>query len=247
MPGEAAARLADRTGLVHHMESMGTVDGPGVRFVLFLQGCPLRCLYCHNPDAIGPGGTRWTAGAVTQEILRYRSFLQGVTLSGGEPLAQPDFAEALALLLREADLPCALDTAGAPHLNRCRAAIDAAALLLLDVKAADPALALRLSGADNRRSLATLDYCERTGKAVWLRHVLVPGFTLEADALEALAALVLPYRCIARVELLPFHQLGAPKWDQAGLPYRLRDVPAVTQEETAWAKEFFARRGICAV
>ncbi|MDR2686887.1 MAG: radical SAM protein, partial [Oscillospiraceae bacterium] len=176
------------TARIHHTETFGTVDGPGVRYVFFLQGCPLRCLYCHNPDSIDPrGGAPWTDTQAVQEVLRYRNFIRGVTFSGGEPLLQPEFVRAVAERLQKLGIPSAIDTAGAPDLPLCTAAIDAAELLLLDVKAAGDELAHKLTGRGSARSFLTLDYCEHTGKKVWLRHVLVPGWTLKYRQLEALA------------------------------------------------------------
>ncbi|MDR2526068.1 MAG: radical SAM protein [Oscillospiraceae bacterium] len=233
--------LEQAVGHIYHTESLGAVDGPGLRYVFFLQGCPLRCLYCHNPDAqdapAAHDGAAMTAGAAAKQAIALKSFLQGVTFSGGEPLCQPNFVRAVTLLLAEAALPAAIDTAGAPTLgDDAKAAIDAAALLLLDIKAADTAIAKRLTGQGNESALATLSYCEATSKPVWLRHVLLPGWTLERAQLEALGRLILPYKCIERVELLPFHKLGEHKWGALGRPYTLQKTPAVTQEELTWAR-----------
>ncbi|MDR1928383.1 MAG: radical SAM protein [Oscillospiraceae bacterium] len=240
-------RLKKISGLLHHTESFGAVDGPGLRFVFFLQGCPLRCLYCHNPDAAAeepPGtGQKITAGAAAEKVLRLRNFLQGVTFSGGEPLLQPEFIRAVTLLLGESGFPAAIDTAGAPDLQRCKAAIDAAALLLLDMKAANDAAAVELTGRDLSAAFATLDYCERTGKPVWIRHVLVPGRTLAQTPLETLARRLRSYRCIEKTELLPFHKLGEPKWERLNRAYQLRETPAVTPEELAWARAVFRQAG----
>ncbi len=240
------AALRQVTGNIHHTESFGAVDGPGLRFVLFLRGCPLRCLYCHNPDALAfAGGTSWTAGEALDHILRYKSFLKngGVTFSGGEPLAQPGFVAALSSLLREKGVHVAIDTSGCQPLDSARQAIDQADLLLLDIKAADPELCRRLTGMDNANALRTLDYCESIGKPVWVRHVLLKGYTLERDQWEQLAALLKPYRCIQRLELLPFHKLGEPKWEQARMTYQLKDTPATTREELEEAKAYFVSQG----
>ena len=232
------------TARIHHTETFGTVDGPGVRYVFFMQGCPMRCLYCHNPDSIDPnGGTQWTATQAVQEVLRYRSFIQGVTFSGGEPLLQPDFVREVAGRLQKRGIPSAIDTAGAPDLPLCTAAIDAAELVLLDIKAAGDDLCRKLTGYGNGRAFTTLDYCEHTGKRVWLRHVLVPGWTLKFRQLEALARRLRPYKCIERVELLPFHQLGAPKWEALGLEYPFKDAPPADPEEVEEAADYFAEMG----
>lgn len=240
------ASLRQVKGVIHHTESFGAVDGPGLRFVLFLRGCPLRCLYCHNPDALPfSGGTLWTAGEALDHILRYKNFIKngGVTFSGGEPLAQADFVAALSQLLHGEGIHVAIDTSGCEPLPYARHAIDEADLLLLDIKAADPELCRRLTGMDNANALLTLDYCESTGKPVWVRHVLLRGYTLDPAQWELLAQQLAPYRCIQRLELLPFHKLGEPKWEQVRMSYQLKDTPATTQEELAEAKAFFAARG----
>ncbi|MDR2647241.1 MAG: radical SAM protein [Oscillospiraceae bacterium] len=234
-----------RVGRIHHTESFGTVDGPGVRYVVFMQGCPLRCIYCHNPDAIAiQGGETQTAGELVDDILRYKNFIRGVTFSGGEPLMQPEFVAACAIMLRNRGLSTSIDTAGAPSLQKSKPAIDAAKRLLLDIKAADSADAERLTGQGNEISFATLDYCESTQKTVWLRHVLLRGYTLNPTKLRTLAQKLQRYTCIDQIELIPFHKLGEPKWDALGKPYLLRDTPATTPEETAWAKDIFRSYGL---
>jgi len=238
--------MADPVGRIHSIESFGTLDGPGVRFVIFLQGCPLRCLYCHNPDTWDVrGGREATVSELMKEIESCRNFIRsgGVTLSGGEPLMQPEFSRALLDRCREAGVHTALDTAGSLPLERSRPVIDAADLLLLDIKALDPALSRELTGADNANTLATLDYCEAAGKPVWIRHVLVPGWTLDRAKLEALAAFLEPYRCIEKVDLLAFHKMGCFKWRALGLPNRLRETPETTEAELRAAEALFSRVG----
>ncbi|MDR3345317.1 MAG: pyruvate formate lyase-activating protein [Oscillospiraceae bacterium] len=239
------AALKNVTGSVYHTETFGTVDGPGVRFVVFLQGCPLRCVYCHNPDSVSGRGKRRTAGALVKEILQYRSFLSGgVTFSGGEPLLQHKFVAACESLLADAGLSSVIDTAGLLRPAEAAEAIGGAELILLDIKASSPEMALRLTGHDNRAGLATLEYCEKIGKPVWIRHVLLPGYTLNETELSALAVLLRPFSCIQQVELLPFHKFGEPKWAECGREYLLADTPAATKEETAWAREIFIKNGI---
>lgn len=232
------------TGRVHHTESFGAVDGPGVRFVFFLQGCPLRCLYCHNPDSrSSSGGEEWTAGRAADEVLRYRNFIKagGVTFSGGEPLVQPEFVHAVTTLLSERGMHVAIDTAGCVDITneKVKAAVDTAQLILLDIKAADDDTAVRLTGRDLAQGYDLLDYCEKTGKDVWVRHVLLEGYTLDDGKLNTLAKKLAGYSCIKTVELLPFHKLGEPKWADAGIPYLLSDTPAASKEQTARAKEIF--------
>ncbi len=235
------------TGRVHSIESFGTLDGPGIRYVLFLQGCPLRCLYCHNPDARSlEAGKTMTAGDVLADILTYRPFIRrgGVTLSGGEPLLQPAFAREVLAGCRENRLHCAIDTSGAIPLSDARPALDLADLVLLDIKAIDDRLCETLTGASNRNPLATLEYCEAVGKPVWIRHVLVPGYTLDDAQLQRLADHLLRFSCIRKVELLPFHKMGEYKWEALRCPYLLADTPVPTEAEVTRAKAIFRSRGL---
>ena len=235
------------TGRIHSIESFGTLDGPGIRYVLFMQGCPLRCLYCHNPDARSlEAGKTMTVGEVLADILTYRHFIArgGVTLSGGEPLLQPAFACELLDGCREQRLHTALDTSGAIPLSESRPALDRADLILLDIKAIDDDLCAALTGASNRNALATLDYCEASGKAVWLRHVLVPGYTLDEARLNRLADHLLRFTCIRKTELLPFHKMGEYKWEALKCPYMLKETPAPTDDEMKRARAVFQSRGL---
>lgn len=252
-------------GYVHSVETLGALDGPGLRFIVFLQGCLLRCKYCHNPDTwvcsggnkVTAGvmsrnpdtracsvGTRVTAGEQADDILRYRNYITGgITISGGEPLLQPEFTEAL---IRECKsrgiLHAAIDTSGAVPLEKCRAAVDAADLLLLDIKAFADDVALELTGLGTGNAWEILDYCEETGKAVWIRHVLVPGITVfehgpdgnpfaDEESFRAGNAMLIngaarlkEYRCIRKIELLPFHKMGEFKWDELHIPCPLKDT-----------------------
>ena len=240
-------KLLETSGRIYSVVTYGTVDGPGIRYVLFLQGCPLRCLYCHNPDSVtGDGMATWTAEHALANILRYRTFIQsgGVTLSGGEPLAQPRFVLALTKLLHENGIHTAIDTSGCIPPDSVSEVIDAADMLLLDIKAYDPEISRNLTGQDNKNAFATLDYCERTGKPVWIRHVLLRGYTLDDAQLDSLARFLKPYSCVKQVELLPFHQLGAGKWKRMGRAYALTGVQPTTDEEIQHAREIFHRHGI---
>ena len=231
--------MTNVTGRIHSVESFGALDGPGIRYVLFLQGCPLRCLFCHNPDSWRPdAGQEIGSVDVVQDILRYRHFIRrgGVTLSGGEPLMQPDFCASILEGCREHSLHTALDTSGAVSLLHCRKAVDAADMLLLDIKAADDALFRRITGRGMDNTLEILNRCENTMKPVWIRHVLVPGLTLEREQLHRLGRLLKPYRCIERVELLPFHKLGEYKWESLQLGYTLGDTQPPEPEQVEEAR-----------
>ncbi len=233
------------TGRIHSVESFGTLDGPGVRYVVFFQGCPLRCVYCHNPDTWNPDqGRKISVEELMAQIESYRSFIRtgGVTLSGGEPLMQIGFATELLNACKKRGFHTALDTAGSIPLDISHRAIEKADLILLDIKALDPALCIELTGTDNRWALKTLEYCERIGKPVWIRHVLVPGLTLVRSHLEELAAFLKHCQCVERVEVLPYHRMGAFKWRELGLAQPLGDTPEPTGEERKMAEAILEKK-----
>ena len=234
-------------GRIHSIESFGTVDGPGVRYVLFLQGCELRCRYCHNPDTwTRTDGYDMTSDEAVADILTYLNFIRegGVTFSGGEPLLQPEFVSAVIDGCHENGLHTALDTAGSVPLEHSRGTIDKSDLLLLDIKALDPALCREITGRDNANELATLEYCETYRKPVWIRHVVVPGLTFDSARLTALADYLLRFSCVKRIDLLPFHKLGEYKWAELRYPYTLTDTPALTPAELTQARAPFAARSL---
>lgn len=230
----------ETVGYLHSVESFGAVDGPGVRFVAFLQGCPLRCLFCHNADTWKKNeGKPILPSELVQKILPYRNFIKkgGVTLSGGEPLLQPDFCRETAILCKQAGFHVAIDTSGGVPLESCREAIDAADLLLLDIKDIDRDGCIALTGLPNDYALEILNYCDYTGKDVWIRHVLVPGYTMDPAKLRRLANVLSWYTCIKKVELNPFHKMGEYKWDYIDEPYQLADTQPPSPEEMELAKE----------
>jgi pyruvate formate lyase activating enzyme len=234
-------------GTIHSIETFGTLDGPGIRYVLFLQGCSLRCRFCHNPDTWAMGGKPTSdSDSVVKDILTYRSFIKngGVTLSGGEPLRQSEFALDIIRKCKQEGLHTALDTAGAVPLERSREVIEAADLILLDIKSLDDKQCFSLTGQGNANTLATLDYCEKIGKPVWLRHVLVPQWTLDKQRLEKLAIFLKGYSCIEKVELLPYHNMGQYKWEQLNLDYSLKDIPEPNDEELSMAENVFKDQGL---
>lgn len=212
------------TGLVHSLETLGALDGPGLRCVVFLQGCPLRCQYCHNPDTWSSrGGTGTTAAELVARLLRYRSYIGrngGVTLSGGEPLLQPAFARAVLEGCREAGLHTAVDTSGACWGQDERAALAAADLVILDLKHLDARRYQQLTGGDLSTPLAVLQYAREQGRPLWVRQVVADGWNdTEAEA-QALGALLREVPSLQRVELLPYHELAQEKWRRLGLQPR---------------------------
>lgn len=219
-------------GYVHSFQSLGAVDGPGLRFVVFLQGCPLRCCYCHNPDTWQAGqGQRLLPSQVAARALRYRSYLRhgGVTLTGGEPLWQPRFAAELFALLQAQGLHTALDTSGVGDLEAAAAVLRHTDLALVDVKFLTEEDYLRHTGGRLCQVRAFLDLCLRQNVPVWARHVVVPGLTDGQDHLRRLLAFLAPYSNLQKIELLPFRKLCLEKYDALGIPFPLREVPEMDQ------------------
>lgn len=224
----------DIKGNIHSIETFGAVDGPGIRFIVFFQGCPLRCLYCHNPDSwIFSNGKETTSDHMLQTILSYKNFIKngGVTLSGGEPLFQPVFAKDLIIKCRENGIHTAIDTSGAVPLDMAKPVLDEVDLVLLDIKDIEDEGCIDLTGRSNKQMIDVLNYCESINKPVWIRHVVVPGYTLEYSKLEKLNKFIENYRCIEKVEPLSFHKIGEYKWEQLGEKYKLYDTKEPTDEE----------------
>ena len=229
-------------GRIHSLESFGTVDGPGIRFVTFLQGCPLRCRYCHNPDTWRQDAAvkyEWTPQQLLDEVMRYRSFIArgGVTLTGGEPLMQPAFCRQFFRLCREAGLHTALDTAGSIANAETFSVLDYTDLVLLDIKALAPDLCRKVCGSDGTSALRFLDEAEHRGVEVWIRHVVVPGLTDDDRLLDELVAFVRGYRVVSRIEWLPYHTMGVFKYASLGLPYPLEGVPSLSAERIREIRE----------
>ena len=238
-------------GRVHSIETFALVDGPGVRFAAFLSGCPLRCQYCHNPDTWHAGGEAMTAGALWNRASRYQRYWHprgGVTLSGGEPMLQMDFAASFFSLAKSNGVHTALDTSGAPYrtepdfLSSFEVLMESTDLVLLDIKAMDDALHYRLTGRTNRNILQMARHLSTTGKDMWIRHVLVPGITGSKEELEALRRLIDSLKTVSRVEILPYHAMGAGKWAALGIRYPLDGIAPPTQEEIETAQRLLGIR-----
>lgn len=220
-------------GYVHSIETCGTLDGPGIRYVIFLQGCPLRCKFCHNPDSWQiNAGRKVSVDELMEDILRYRNYIKtgGVTLSGGEPLLQAKFAAELFRECKRHGIHTAVDTSGAIALSICKEAVDAVDLVLLDIKSIDTIKCADLTGKGNEDALTLLNYLEQTGKDVWIRHVVVPGITENEEDLERMAQYLSRFTVIKRVEILPFHKMGEYKWKQLNLNYELGDTQPPEKE-----------------
>jgi len=236
------------TGLVHSVESCGTVDGPGIRFVLFLSGCSLRCRYCHNPDtSYKRRGRVRSAGCVLKEIARYRDFLLaaggGVTLSGGDPLFQPGFTGAVLKGCRELGLHTCLDTSGHLGMNADGKLLADTDLVLLDIKAWNPERYRALTGGELRPTLEFAERLTALRKPVWLRYVLVPGITDNMEEIAELSRYAAELGNVERVDVLPFHQMGRFKWDELKLDYTLKNIPEPSMELTERVRGIFRREG----
>lgn len=215
------------TGRIHSFESMACADGPGVRFAVFLQGCPLRCAYCHNPDTWDPkGGTPYTPRQVLEQVLPYRPYFGskgGITLTGGEPLCQPKFTLELLKQAKEAGLNTALDTAASTGREHWAEILRYTDTALVDLKFCTEADYKAYTGGSLSNVLDFLKLAQQEGVAVWIRHVVVPGLT-DRD-LEPLLKLVAPFTNIERIELLPFRTLCKGKYQQLGIPFPLANTP----------------------
>jgi pyruvate formate lyase activating enzyme len=221
-------------GFIHSLQSLGTVDGPGVRAVVFAAGCPLRCGYCHNPDTWKmTDGTPTDASELAARIIRLYPYIKdgGVTFSGGEPLMQAEFFTHLATLLREKGLHIALDTSGCMMNEAVFGLLDAVDLVLLDIKFTDEDAYFRNTGGSFSQTVAFLDELERRGMPVWIRQVVVPGLNDKRENIESLKQLLSGYTVIEKVELLPFRKLCLEKYDALGIPFPFRDTPEMSEAE----------------
>lgn len=237
------------TGRIHSVETGGMVDGPGIRFVLFTQGCPLRCQYCHNPDTWKAGGGREvTAGEIMEQAMKYRRFMEtsggGMTITGGEPLLQPDFTAALLKEGRKGGIHMAVDTSGFGSEKAREKVLPLADLVLLDIKSIKPDRFKEVAGVARESTMASLELLARESVPVWIRHVVVPGLTDSEEEAQALARALLPYPNIQRVELLPFHKMGEFKWKELGLEYRLGETPVPTKGLMDRLGKLFREKGL---
>ncbi|MEU3465577.1 pyruvate formate-lyase-activating protein [Streptomyces sp. NPDC006733] len=239
-------------GRIHSWDLSTGVDGPGTRFVLFLSGCPLRCLYCANPDTWKMrDGRSMSADEVMEEIAKYRSFLDaaggGVTLTGGEPLLQADFTAEIFQRCHEMGLHTALDTSGALGARAGDALLADTDLVLLDIKSFDIAAYHRLTGGDLAPTLSFAGRLDRLGIPVRIRYVLVPGLTDDPVAVDGLAAFVAGLGNVAGVDVLPFHKMATHKYDDLGIPFVLRDTPTPEPELVERVRGQFREHGVPAV
>ncbi len=233
-------------GKIHSIQTMGLVDGPGIRGVVFFQGCSLRCAYCHNPDTweLNRGGQEMTAEEIVNKLVKYKPYYErsggGVTFSGGEPLLQPAFLLELLECCREQGLHTALDTCGV-GLGDYDKILDLTDLVILDLKHSNPADFKDLTGRDMDKLHEFIVALNCSTARVWIRHVVVPSITDSKEHLAELKRLIATVKRVEKVELLPFHQMGQFKYEALGYEYRLRNVQPHTEEEFKTIEEEFFR------
>ena len=239
------------TGRIHSFESFGTVDGPGIRFVVFLQGCPLRCQYCHNPDTWGAGGTEYSVEEVVNRVVRYRNYFGetgGVTVTGGEPLLQIDFVTELFTALKAKGINTCVDTSGITFradnqtvVEKHKKLLEVADLFLLDIKHIDDEACKKLTGQSNQNTLAFAKFLSDNGKRMWIRQVLVPGNTDGEESLRRTRQFIDGLQTVEKVEVLPYHTLGLAKYEKLGIEYPLKGLEAPSKEVVLRAKEILRK------
>lgn len=232
-------------GRIHSIESFGTVDGPGIRLVVFFQGCPMRCLYCHNPDTWNPkDGTEISVKEILALYEKNRTFYKngGITATGGEPLVQMDFLEELFREAKKRNIHTCLDTSGiAFRKNRTQAferLIKVTDLVMLDIKHADTNRHREITGHPNTPVLDFLKFLDCHNTPVWVRHVLVPGLTDTPDDLIHLGQILADYHCLKVLDVLPYHTMGKLKYDELGMEYPLKNTREATKNEVYQARQY---------
>lgn len=224
-------------GRIHSFESCGTVDGPGIRFIVFMQGCLMRCKYCHNRDTWDlDDGREITVEEIMKEVVTYRHFINasggGVTASGGEAMLQPEFVRDFFRAAKAEGIHTCLDTNGyiRKHSDVIDELLDATDLVMLDLKQINDEIHRELIGVPNKRVLDFARYLHQRGQKTWIRYVVVPGYTDDEDSARRLGEFIKDMDNIEKVEMLPYHQLGAHKWEALGYEYELKDVSPPKKE-----------------
>lgn len=231
-------------GYINSIETFGTVDGPGIRYVIFLQGCRLQCKYCHNRDTWDTNSynIKKTPEEIFTDIEKYYNFLKngGVTVSGGEPLLQPEFCLRLFKLLKEKNIHTALDTAGVSLNDKIKEVLKYTDLVLLDIKSINPDRYKELTCGNLSNTLLFLEYLKYINKKVWIRHVIIPTITDNDEELEKLAKFLLNYKnIIEKIELLSYHTMGVIKWEKIGKKYPLDSLKPLSKERLNNARSIF--------
>lgn len=235
------------TGFVHSLESLGTVDGPGVRYVVFFQGCPMRCLYCHNPDTWNLlNGTKMESGDIIDKVERNRMFYKtgGLTATGGEPLLQIEFLTELFLKAKEKGISTCLDTSGICYdsqnhekMKLYEALADVTDLVMLDLKHMKEDAHKKLTGFSNASVFEFARFLEKKNIPLWIRHVVVPGITDSKEEWVALGSYLKTLTNFKHLEVLPYHTMGKAKYSNLGIEYPLKDTKPLSKEEAMHAYE----------
>lgn len=235
--------LSTITCPIHSFETFGTVDGPGIRFVIFTQGCNLKCKYCQNRDTwCHQGGTTYSVQEVLDKIERYKNYIipsgGGVTVSGGEPLLHLEFLTALFKELKKQGISTAIDTSGVFYLTPgIKEIIELTDLFLLDIKSINDDICKDLTGVSNQKELEFARYLSDIGKPIWIRQVLVPGYTDKEEDLLKLKDFLSTLKTVEKVEVLAYHDMGKFKWEKLGFKYPLNGTRTATTEDVAKAKQ----------
>ena len=234
------------TGRIHSFESFGTVDGPGIRYVIFFQGCPLRCQYCHKPDTWANGGKEYTAEQIVAQALRYKNYFGekgGVTATGGEPLMQIDFLIELFTQFKAKGLHTCIDTSGITFnpnsqqsVDKHKKLLEVTDLVMLDIKHIDDEACKKLTGHSNANTLAFAKFLSENNQPTWIRQVIVPGITDSEETLRQTRAFIDTLSMVEKVEVLPYHTLGEVKYEKLGIEYPLKGVETPAKERVMYAK-----------
>lgn len=230
-------------GYIHSIETFGTLDGPGIRYVIFMQGCPLRCAFCHNPDTWRMvHGQKKTVAWFVEDIKNYLPYFRssggGLTVSGGEPLLQASFLTLLFSRLKKLNIHKAVDTSGFAEVEKIKELMSLTDLVMLSIKHPDPDRHREICGQSNDRPLALSRYLSRIMMPVWIRYVLIPQVSSDRRDLEMLAQMIYKMPNVERLELLPYHTMGTPKWRALGLKSPLLDSRPPTEQEIQSARQY---------
>ena len=233
-------------GKIHSLESCGTVDGPGIRFVVFMQGCPLRCKYCHNPDTWKmKDGKDYTVDEIVNEAKKYKSYMKfsngGITVSGGEPLMQAKFVKELFKKCKDEGIHTTIDTSGYLETEKAKDVLEYTDLVLLDIKSYNNEVFKNLTGMSNENTLELAKCLNKINKPTWIRYVLVPGLTDNTQDIENLAKFISDMDNIEKVQILPFHKLGEYKWEELGYNYELENTEPPSEEVVKRTRDIFEK------
>ncbi|HHV29902.1 pyruvate formate-lyase-activating protein [Acetivibrio mesophilus] len=232
-------------GRIHSFESFGTLDGPGIRFVVFMQGCPLRCIYCHNRDTWDANaGSEYTPQEIIDEMKKYINYIKfsggGITITGGEPILQAEFVTEVFKLAKGMGVHTTLDTNGFADIEKIEELIKYTDLVLLDIKHAQEDKHKIITGVSNEKTKRFALYLSEQGVPIWIRYVLVPGYTDDEDDLKMAAAFIKQLRTVEKIEVLPYHSMGAYKWEKLGQKYELEGLKEPNAKDVERAKQILS-------